>query len=406
MGKNRYFWGHPVFGQLISFIPKDIVTRLTSELKTDYCSKKFKTWDHLMTMLYSCLHQCASIREVIAGLEANSSTFSNMKFTQIPRRSTLSDANKNRAADFFEQLFHELVKHYYGNISDSRFKAEEPWAKRLFILDSSTVKLFSEIMRGAGSKPSDGKSKGGAKVHTLLDAKHDLPSMVRITEGKESDKRMLKLVTLPPHSIITFDKGYRDYKTWQTFTENQITWITRPIGDETITVTSQRSLSIACSEFGVIEDQLVRLGSGINKNVILDARYVHYKDPATNKELVFVTNNMELSPSQIAIIYKQRWQIEVFFKRLKRHSPLRYFLGDNENAICIQIWCSLIIDLLIQVIRKQCTNKKWSFPTIHALVRQLSNSFWNLTMYLSNPGLSKRDLGELSTQALLYNGST
>jgi Transposase DDE domain/Domain of unknown function (DUF4372) len=406
MSKNRYFLPHPVFGQLIAYIPNDIITKLVTELRTDYCSKKFRTRDHLLTMLYSCLHQCASIREVIAGLEANASAFSNLKFTRIPRRSTLSDANKHRDAHFFERLFQELFKHYYGGKSDSRFTNETPWAKRLFLLDSSTVTLFSAIMRGAGDKPSDGRAKGGAKVHTLLDAKHDLPSMVHLTEGRESDKVMLKLLALPSYSIITFDKGYRDYKAWQTLTDNQVTWVTRPIGDETFKIVSHKKISIACSEFGVIEDQLIKLGSGINKNVVLDARYVHYKDPETNKELVFVTNNSDLEPSQIALIYKKRWQIEVFFKRLKRHSPLRYFLGDNENAIRIQIWCSLIIDLLIQVIRKQCENKKWSFPTVHALLRQLANSFWNLALYLSNPNLTSKDLNELSTQGKLFESST
>lgn len=406
MGKNRYFWSHPVFGQLIGLIPKDIVTSLALELQTDYCTKKFTTRDHLLTMLYSCLHQCASIREAIAGLEANASAFHNLNFTQIPRRSTLSDANKNRDSIFFERLFQSLFKHYYGDISDSRFVSEEPWAKRLFILDSSTVKLFSDVMRGAGLKPSDGKAKGGAKVHTLLDAKHDLPSMVHLSEGKESDKAILRLLTLPPHSIITFDKGYRDYKTWQTLTNNQVTWVTRPIGDETFHIVSHKVISMTCSELGVIEDQCIKLGSGINKNVVLDARYVYYKDPATNKELVFVTNNQDLEPSQIALIYKKRWQIEVFFKRLKRHAPLRYFLGDNENAIRIQIWCSLIIDLLIQVIRKQCVNKKWSFSTLHALVRQLANSFWNLSLYLSNPDLTSKDLNELSTQGNLFEKPT
>jgi hypothetical protein len=271
-----------------------------------------------------------------------------------------------------------------GNLSDSLFTAKDKIHHRLFIVDSTTVKLFSDIMKGAGSKPSDGRCKGGAKVHVLLDSKHDLPRAVHISEGKDSDKLMFKVMRLPPHSIITFDKGYRDYKMWHELSSNNITWVTRPIGDETFEIIEERFVTQQCSEAGIIEDKIIRLGSGINKNVILTARYVYYKDPETGKELTFVTNNTQLKPAQIAWIYKQRWQIEVFFKRLKRHSPLRYFLGENENAIRIQIWCSLIIDLLIQWL-KEHAQQKWSFVNVSAIVRHLAMDYFNLSKYLNNP---------------------
>lgn len=384
MGKNIYFFGNPVFGQLINLIPEHLIKDLVSNNNSDYYYKRFKTYDHLVVMLYACLHQCESLRVLVTGIQAHQQKLRHLGLKDIPKRSTISDANRLRDSIFFEQLFHKLVNHFMGNLSDSLFTAKDKIHHRLFIVDSTTVKLFSDIMKGAGSKPSDGRCKGGAKVHVLLDSKHDLPRAVHISEGKDSDKLMFKVMRLPPHSIITFDKGYRDYKMWHELSSNNITWVTRPIGDETFEIIEERFVTQQCSEAGIIEDKIIRIGSGINKNVILTARYVYYKDPETGKELTFVTNNTQLKPAQIAWIYKQRWQIEVFFKRLKRHSPLRYFLGENENAIRIQIWCSLIIDLLIQWL-KEHAQQKWSFVNVSAIVRHLAMDYFNLSKYLNNP---------------------
>lgn len=137
----------------------------------------------------------------------------------------------------------------------------------------------------------------------------------------------------------------------------------------------------------MIEDQIVSLGSGINKNIIQDARIVKYKDPESLKELTFITNNSTLKPSQIAEIYKKRWQIETFFKRIKRHTPLRYFLGNSENAITIQIWCSFIVDLLVQKVQNIAT-KKWSFANLAGIIRHHAMNYIKLFHFLNNPETS------------------
>lgn len=400
MGKNTYFFSTPVFGQLINLIPTELIKKIVEANKSDHFYKRFKTYDHLVVMLYGCIHRCESLRVLVAGMQAHHQKLRHLGLKDMPRRSTISDANALRDAIFFEQLFHKVVNHYMGHLSDSRFKATGKLSERLFMVDSTTVKLFSDVMKGAGSKPSNGRCKGGAKVHVLLDSKHDLPRAVHITEGKDSDKVMLRMMGLPPHSIVTFDKGYRDYKAWLELTNNHITWVTRPIGEETYKVIENRTVSQVCSESGIVEDQLIKLGSGINKNVILDARYVHYKDPVTQKELTFVTNNTLLSALQIAWIYKQRWQIEVFFKRLKRHTPLRYFLGESENAIRIQIWCSLIVDFLLQWIKEQ-TKQPWSFANISAIVRHLAMAYFNIFKYLDNPTYSLKNRAATKNQLQL-----
>ena len=329
MGKNTFFIGQPVFNQLLNFIPQNIISSLVAKHKTDKYYKQFKTNDHLVTMLYSCFHKCNSLREITTGMQVSYEKLFHLGLKNIPKRSTLSDANRNRSADFFAELYHSLYKHYYHFLSDSR--PMNNIEKQLYILDSTTIKLFSDIMKGAGSMPQNGKRKGGAKAHVLLNSNHDLPCLVRITEARQNDKIIFPYIQLPPQSIIVFDRAYRYYKIWEQFTKNKITWVTRAIGDEYIVIDTERVIAEDCKQYGIVKDEHITLGRGINKATILKARRIQFIDPVSNKNLIFFTNNSELSPSQIAMIYKQRWQIEVFFKRLKQHNQLRYFLGDNAN---------------------------------------------------------------------------
>jgi hypothetical protein len=385
VSKDNYFQSNPVFGQLLKLIDRNLVDKLSKKHKTDFACKRFFTWDHLVVMLYASVTKCENLRELVSGMQANYTKILHLGLKEIPKRSTISDANAKRSADFFEELYHNLYKSLASIIPDSRTLKSE---SKLLILDSTTVSLFTDVMKGAGDKASSGKAKGGAKGHVLLDADHDLPQMVHITPGASNDKIMLHKISLPPNSIIVFDRAYRNYKIWQMFTENSITYVTRTIGDETINELACNIVPAQCSEQGVITDTVIKLGSGINKNPILDARLIYYKDPESGKELKFITNNLKLKASQICLIYKRRWQIEVFFKRLKRHNPLKYFLGESENAIKIQIWCAYITDLLVRKVQLMIKKKNWTFPSIRAIIKHHAMNYFNLFEYLNNPETS------------------
>lgn len=401
MSKNKFYSSTSVFSQLLNLIPKTTISNLIKEHNSDHCYKKFKTYDHLVTMLYASVYRCDSLRELASGLQANYKRLMHLGLKDIPRKSTISDSNSKRNRAFFEALYHALYQEFYIK-SDSRKLKKAKTSAKLFLLDSTTIKLFSDIMKGAGSKPSDGKCKGGAKAHVLLDAEHDIPAMIRITEAKDNDKSMLAHLSLPEKSVIVFDRAYRNYKIWHQFTQRNITWVTRAIGDETMEIVEDREVQKQCSEYGVIEDQLIRLGSGINKNIIQDARIIRYKDPESLKDLIFITNNTNLEPSQIAELYKKRWQIETFFKRIKRHTPLKYFLGNNENAVTIQIWCSFITDLLIQKVQHTIT-RKWSFANLAGIVRHHAMNYIRLFYFLNNPETSLIPKHHLRTQQLKLN---
>lgn len=382
MGKSRFFTGQPIFSQVLSFIPKGLVYRLAREHGSDHYCKHFKTYDHLVTMLYATLNQCTSLREVTTGMLAWEQRIHHLGLKAHPRRSTMADANKRRSAEVFEQIYLKLVSRYRSVLPDSRNRSAK---NNLYIFDSTSIALFQEILRGSGLAKQDGKRKGGIKVHTLLHAASDTPIMVRYSAAAASDTAFLKQVQLPKRSVIVFDKGYRDYTTYNRFTDQQITWVTRHRDSSVYKITRRCPINEYQSASGITADWHITLGhSHSAKAVKVKARMVNYKDSATGKRYCFITNNLTLAPLTIARYYRQRWQIEVFFKRIKQNYPLHYFLGDNENAIKIQIWCALIADLLLRIIKRGASSKM-AFSNVVGLIRLHLMTYIELKSFLTKP---------------------
>lgn len=383
MNKSTFFSGQPVLSQIIRLIPESLLGQLISRHNADRYYKTFKSRDHLISMLYACFHNCTSLREVITGLEASYNKFSHLNLKSIPRRSTLSDANAGREVKFFEDLYQELYRLYYGSLPDSpKVKSME---SRLFIMDSTTVTLFSDIMKGAGTCKADGRKKGGVKAHVVLNAKDDVPQLVYLTEGSQNDRVFMKQVHLKAGDILAFDRGYRNFRQWQQWTTEGINWVTRLIGDEVYKVLEEKVITEKEKQKGVIGDQKVYMGRPSNRTTSkIKVRLVSYYVTQEKKMYYFLTNNFRFKASTIASIYKSRWKVETFFKRFKQTNPIKYFLGDNENAIRIQLWCAFIKDLLIKVVKDQ-VNRKWSFSNISSMIRHHLMNYLDLFAFLNNP---------------------
>ena len=382
MPKNSFFTGQPVFSQLLSLLPADIISDAVRKFNGDRYCKTFKTYDHLVAMLYACFHRCTSLREVVIGMQANHNKLGQLGLSHMPRRSTLSEANKRRPADIFGQLYHQLYRKYY-RLPDS--PKPQKLEERLFIMDSTTISLFTDIMKAAGCPAADGRRKGGAKAHVLLDAHNDIPSLVRISESSRNDRIFMSHIELPKGSILVFDKGYHKFSQWQQWTDEKINWVTRLIDNEIIEVVEDRQVHPSHSAKGVLADQHIILGRGTNKpRMRISVRLVTYFDKETQKVFQFLTNNFRFSPVTVADIYAGRWQIELFFKRFKKHNPLRLFLGNNENAIKVQIWSSLIAELLLKIIKDQ-VSKPWSFANLSAIIRHNLMNYLYLKTFLNDP---------------------
>lgn len=387
MSKNAFFIGQPIFSQLIKFIPKSIIRECVKEFSTDRYVKKFMTYDHLIAMLYCCITRCESLRELTTGLQANMNKLRHLGLNYTPRRSTLSDANKNRDQAVFGAIFHRLVKLHFPVLSDSsKYKSIED---RLFIIDSTTVTLFSNIMKGAGPYKNNGRKKGGAKAHVLLKAKENVPVFVMLTQGKEHDQLFMRYLPLPFGSFVVMDKAYVNSRILHLWDENGVTWVSRLRKLAIVKTIKSLLLTEEQKKLGLLSDQMIQSGSQktTQKTKIQIVRLVTYYDRELNKLFHFTTNNFEITAEQVAMIYKKRWQIELMFKRWKQSNPLKYFLGDNENAVKIQIWSAMIADLLVQIVKKKLnkSNVNWSFSNLAGLLRHHIYTYINLFEFLKHP---------------------
>jgi hypothetical protein len=305
-------------------------------------------------------------------------------FDKAPARSTLSDANNRRSYMVFETIYYELLRQYHSFISDSRLKGLS--IRNLKIIDSSTISLFSEILRGVGRNKLDGsRKKGGIKVHALMDAFSGVTEFVRVTSAKVHDKTFLPKLKLTPESFIVFDKAYNHYLQYAKWTMQRVWFVTRMRENVVYHVTKvivDRTKKQNAK--GVLKEQYITLGYKDYKgeHQRLKLRRITYKSE-DGKIYVFMTNNFKLSANQVARVYKNRWMIEILFKQIKQNFPLKYFWGESPNGIKIQIYCVLIAQLLMVVIRKKSVTKK-SFANMITVIRLHLMSYVDLIEFIKD----------------------
>ena len=364
------------------FIDKREIRKIAKKHDSERYVKKFTTYNHLVVMLFVALEGYSSIREVVLGLLANAHKLSHLGLNYLVKRSTLSEANKRRDSKVFEDIYMTVYKKHSSSLTDSQLKYKE--LKRLYIMDSSTISLFKDILKGVGRNPQNGKKKGGIKAHTIIKADENVPCLIRYSEAARHDHMFLQdALNLPSGSIITFDKGYVDYAQYETFTEKSIWYVTR-LKDNAL-YKARKEFDIPDeADSGVLKDEEIVLLYGTNKSQEHKARRIAYWDKENERLFEFLTNNMELSAEKIAYIYKKRWQIELLFKQLKQNFPLKYFLGDNENAIEIQIWAAMLANLLITLVKSKL-KRNWAFSNMVSIIRQQLMNYINIYAFLENP---------------------
>ncbi|QHI38707.1 hypothetical protein IMCC3317_41010 [Kordia antarctica] len=382
MGKSTYFSSKSVFGQLISLIDDSMIKKEVKKCNSDRYTKRFTTKDHLISMLFCSFSKCTSLREISGAMLGLSGKTSSFQLNHIPKRSTLSDANKKRDVLVFENIYHQLLKQYGGFLSDSRIK--DVIKKQVKIFDSSTISLFKNIMECVGRHSKSGKRKGGIKVHTVVNADEIVPSLVWFSEAKTHDHKFLEKLNCDKNTIYVFDKGYNDYRAFEHFTAYETGFVTR-IKDNA----SYRKIEdLDVADYihnGVLEDQIIEVEVKKGKEKTpLKLRKVTFYDRVNKREFEFLTNLFDLRADLIAALYKIRWQIELLFKQLKQNFPLKYFLGDNENAIKIQIYCVLIVNLLFAVIKKRL-KRSWAFSNLVSFCKIHLFNYINLMKFLENP---------------------
>ena len=382
MGKSTHFTGQPVYSQIIKFLDKTKIKEISSQTAgSEAYVKRFDGYTHLIVMLFGVLKHFDSLRELEIGMKAEVNKLGHLGIDYVVRRSTLAEANQRRSQEFFAKVYAGLLERYTPFLADSRLKGEEKnWEKALYMMDSTTITLFDNILKGVGRHPKSGKKKGGMKVHTVMKYHVGVPMVVQLTSAAKHDHYLLKEVHLPKDSTLAMDRAYLDYAQFQRLTEEGVCYVTKMKKNLKYKVLSGVTY---VSPKGLVthKDERICFEKG---DITHLSRRVEIWNEKSTKSVVLLTNNFEFSIDDIAEIYKRRWAIETLYKQLKQNYPLHFFYGDSVNAIQIQTWVVLIANLLCTILSRKI-KRRVSFSQIVTMLRLTLMYYTDFISFMKNP---------------------
>ena len=385
MSKSRNFFGQPIYGQLIKSLNRDKIVEISRKHGGEKYVKSFDGYTHLLTMLYAVIQRFDSLREIETSMTAEVRKLHHVGIDNVPKRSTLSDANARRSEKFFEEVYRDL---YASNrdilSSDSRRNGTEEWIKRLRIIDSTTITLFSNVIcKGVGRHPKTGKKKGGIKVHAVIHANEGVPCDVQFTSAATNDSFMLAPSHYNHNEIVALDRAYINYAKFEYLTDKGVVYVTK------MKKNLNYEVLVDCmhqNPQGLMEyrEQVVVFRKDDINHIARIITYLDIKKGKRPKLISLLTNDFDMPLETIVAIYRRRWQIESLFKQIKQNFPLRYFYGESANAIKIQIWVTLIANLLLSVLQRTL-QRRWSFSGLATIVRIVLMYYLNLEKFLNQP---------------------
>lgn len=364
-----------LFSQLIAVFNRNDFYRLVMEHKAERHSKGFSSWDQFVSMLFCQLAQAKSLREICGGLACCVGKLRHLGMNSAPKKSTLSYANGHRPWELFRDLFYQTLQTCQSAAPGQhkfRFK------NKLLSLDSSTISLCLSIFPWAKFRTT----KGAVKLHLLLDHDGYLPTFAYVSDGKKHDVTFARKFPLAPGSIVAMDRGYNDYKLFSLWTGTGIFFVTRLKENAEYRVVKKLPVP---QNRNIISDQLITFtGFYAKKNCPHLLRKVVVWDSENNDEIVLLTNHLKFGATTISAIYKDRWQIELFFKALKQNLKVKTFVGTSKNALHTQIWTALIAILLLKYLQFK-SQLGWSLSTLVALLRWNLFTYRNLWVWIDSP---------------------
>ena len=367
-----------LFNQLLRHFPKLEFAALVKKHNAERASKGFSCRTQLVAMLFCQLAHADSLREICNGLACCVGKLVHLGIDVAPSKSTLSYANKHRPAKLFEDLFYTALARFRDEKGLGSRKRKFRFKNKLLSLDSTTISLCLEMFPWARFR----QAKGGVKAHVLLDHDDYLPSYVLITEARCGDVKLADSFPLNPGSIVAMDRGYSDYGLYGRWTERGIFFVTRLKDNARYEVLDTGALP---ANRNILGDELIEFTCGkAKKDCPYPLRRVAVWDPVGEREIVLLTNLIEFGPTTIAAIYKDRWEIELFFKALKQNLKVKSFVGTSENALRIQIWTALIAILLLKWMH-HLSKAKWSLSNLASMLRLNLFTYRDLGAWLDNP---------------------
>ena len=364
-----------IFSQMLQLIPRLAVEAKVREHQAERHARGFSSWTQLIAMLFCQLGHAKSLREITGGLAACEGKLRHLGVREPPRRSTLSYANQHRPWELYRSAFYDLLERCQREASGRRRKFR--FKHKLLSIDSTTIALSLSMFDWAQYK----RSKGAMKLHLVLDHDGYLPAFAVISDGKEADISAARKMSFAPGAMLVFDRGYADYDWWLSLTRQKVFFVTRLKDKADYEVVEQRAVPASGN---VRKDEVIFLFKleADGKDCFL--RRVEVWVEEKQETMVFVTNNLTLAASTIAAIYKERWQIEMFFKALKQSLKVKTFVGTSENAVQTQIWTALMAMLLVKYLQLKSTFG-WSLSNLVALLRQQLFFYRDLMSWLNDP---------------------
>jgi hypothetical protein len=363
-----------IFAQLLKLFPRAQFQQAVQKHKAERHARGFSCWSQFVAMLYCQLGQAKSLREICNGLMSIEGKLKHLGVDRAPNKSTLAYANEHRPWQLYQTVFEQLLGCCEGL---AQGKKKFRFRNKLLSLDSTSIELCATLFDWAKYK----RAKGAAKVHLILDNEGHLPHFAVITDGKQSDQAVARGLHFDPGTIVVVDRGYLDYQWWQELTDSGVYFVTRFRKDLKIEVTEEREPPKTGS---ILRDQVIRLNGERSRRYDMRLRLITKWDEEKKEEIQFLSNHLELGATTIARIYKERWQIEIFFKSLKQLLRVKTFVGTSANALHVQIWTALIAMLILKYLQMK-SRFGWSLSNLVALLRQQLFVYRDLWRWIDIP---------------------
>ena len=367
-----------VFSQLLQLVSRGEFARAVKKHSAERNAKGFTCWGQFVAMLFCQVAQLKSLREVCMGLASCEAPLKHLGISEAPNKSTLAYANEHRPWELYQTIFGQLLEKCQAEVAVRGGRKKFRFKNKLMSLDGSIIDLSASMFDWAKYK----RTKGAIKLHLLLDHNGYLPTFAVVTEGKHSEVAVARGLRLEPGTILVIDRGYNDYEWFAEMTAEGVFFVTRMKANTVYAVEAECEVP---TKGNVLRDQIISLPAlrKAGAEPVLFRR-IEYWNEQKREILVFFTNLLHLAASTIAAIYKDRWQVELFFKALKQTLKVKTFLGTSANAVKTQIWTALIAMLILKYLQMK-SSFGWSLSNLAALLRQQLFIFRDLWAWLNAP---------------------
>ncbi|MDH5679746.1 MAG: IS4 family transposase [Nitrospinota bacterium] len=360
-----------VFSQILQIFSRHDFARAVMETNAERHAKGFTCWDQFVAMVFCQLGQAKSLREICGGLASSLGKLRHLGIQSAPNRSTLSYANEHRPWQLYENVFYQLLDRCQllaNGKKKFRFK------NKLFSLDATVIKLCVELFDWAKYR----QTKGAVKLHLLLDHDGYLPVFAHITEGLVHEVNVARDLSFPPGSIVAIDRGYWDYGLFSRWTDDGVYFVTRMKSNAVYDVIEQRAVP---QDRAILGDCTIRLNSKKCRHTL---RMIEVWDARNCKVVTLLTNHLGFGATTIADVYRDRWQIEIFFKTIKQNLKIKTFVGTSPNALLVQIWTALISILILKYLKLR-SSFCWSMSNLVAMLRYNLFTHRDLWEWIDSP---------------------